>query len=73
MEKNGNTLNEENKKEVWLTPKDVEERTKLSHGTVNKMFHLKGFPVIRIGRTLRVREEDFKKFIDSYANHTINI
>lgn len=58
---------------VYLTPKDVEERMQLSHGTVNKLFHVKGFPVIRVGRTMRIKEKDFEAFMDSYRCQTINI
>lgn len=58
---------------VYLTPKDVEERMQLSHGTVNKLFHVKGFPMIRVGRTMRIKEKDFEEFMDSYRCQTINI
>ena len=59
--------------EIWLTPKDVEKITQLSHGTVNKLFHIKGFPMVKIGRCMRVKESDFVKFMDSYRNHEISI
>ena len=57
----------------WLTPKDVEKRMQLSHGTVNKLFHVQGFPVLRVGKTMRVREKDFEEFMDKYIHHTIAI
>lgn len=60
-------------REIWLTPKDVEEITQLSHGTVNKLFHVKGFPMVKIGRCLRVKKTDFINFMDSYRKHEINI
>lgn len=60
-------------KKNWLTPKDVEKRMQLSHGTVNKLFHTPGFPMVKIGRTMRVKEEDFESFMDSYKTHSINL
>ena len=71
MENHGNILN--SNQNNYLSPKDVEERLGLSHGTVNKLFHVKGFPVVRIGRTMRVKESDFENFMDSYKTHVINI
>ncbi len=60
-------------KEYWLTPKDIEKKLQLSHGTVNKLIHTKGFPSVTIGRSIRVKEEDLNAFLDSYKTHTINI
>ena len=62
-----------NTEDKWLTPKDIEETLQLSHGTVNKLFHLKGFPMVRIGRCMRVKESDFIDFMNSYKAHEINI
>ena len=69
----GNFMAQKNKNEVWLTPKDIEERLHLSHGTVNKLIHTTGFPMIQIGRTIRIREDDFNEFIETYMNHKYNI
>ena len=57
----------------WLTPKDIEKRMQLSHGTVNKLFHLKGFPMVRVGKTMRIKEKDFEEYMNAYKTHTINI
>lgn len=62
----------ENKKE-YLTPKDIEQKLKLSHSTVSKLIHTKGFPMVKIGRNIRVKAEDLEQWLDTYRTHTINI
>lgn len=57
----------------YLTPKDIERILKLSHPTVSKLINLKGFPAVRIGRTIRVKPEDLVKFLDSYKSNKINL
>ena len=64
-------LNKDRKE--YLSPKEIEERLKLSHATVSKLINIKGFPSIRIGRNIRVKAEDLESFLDTYRTHTINI
>jgi len=61
------------KKENWLTPKDIEETLRLSHGTVNKLLHTGALPMIQIGKTIRIREDDFNKFLKTYMNKKFNL
>lgn len=56
-----------------LSPKEIEEKLGLSHSTVSKLMNLKGFPLIRIGRTIRVYEADLYEFLHSYKGHEITI
>ncbi|SFU58013.1 helix-turn-helix domain-containing protein [Butyrivibrio sp. INlla21] len=57
----------------YLSPKDIEEKLNLSHATVSKLIHTKGFPFYRIGRSIRVKEEDLEAFLDAYKEKTIHI
>ena len=60
-------------KEEYLTPKQIEQKLKLSHATVHKLIHTKGFPTIQIGRNIRVRAKDLEEFLDKYKTHKINL
>ena len=57
----------------YLSPKDIEEKLNLSHATVSKLIHTKGFPYYRIGRSIRVKEKDLEDFLDTYKEKTIYI
>ena len=64
---------EDFEKELWLSPKDIEKKLNLSHTTVTKLMKVKGFPLTRIGRNIRINAKDFKEFLDNYKNNTINL
>lgn len=57
----------------YLSPKQIEKKLNLSHSTVSKLMKIKGFPVVRIGRNIRVREDALDAFMDAYVSHTINL
>ena len=57
--------------DIFLTPKDIEKRLQMSHATVWKIMNLPDFPKIKIGKSVRVRESDFNKFIDVYMGNKI--
>lgn len=57
----------------WLKTKDIEKKFGLSHATVNKLIHTKGCPVLRIGRSIRIKESDFNDFLAAYMGKTLNI
>lgn len=61
------------KEEEFLTPKDIQERMKLSQTTVWRLMNVKGFPAIRIGKNIRIRESDFEKFLETYDSNKINL
>ena len=56
-----------------LSPKQVEEKLGISHATANKLMHLKGFPLIQVGRNLRVYEKDLYEFLRSYNGNQITL
>ena len=57
----------------YLTPKELEKKLKLSHYTASKLIHTKGFPMIKIGRNIRIDEEALGEFLKSYMGQTINL
>ena len=57
----------------YLSPKEIEEKLKLSHTTVSKLINTKGFPCVRIGRNIRVKAKDLEEFLDSYKTKTISL
>ncbi len=65
--------NKVKEEDIWLTPKDIEKKLQLSHATVSKLINTKGFPVVRIGRNIRVKPSDLDEFLSSYKSHTIHI
>ena len=60
-------------REEFLTPKEIEKKLKLSHATVSKLIHTKGFPMVKIGRNIRVKAGDLENFLETYKTHTINL
>lgn len=49
-----------------LTPKMVSQELNIGITNTYKLFKLKGFPKIQIGRKMFVEEEDLKKFLDEH-------
>lgn len=58
-------------KDNYLTPKDIESKLQLSHATVYKLLHTDGFPMIKIGRNIRVKESDLEEYLSMHKSHTI--
>ena len=58
--------------EKYLTPKEIESKLQLSHATVYKLLHTDGFPMIKIGRNIRVKESDLDEYLSMHKSHTIN-
>lgn len=54
-----------------LTPKEVSEIIGLGLNNTYKLFGLKGFPKIQIGKKYFVNEEELKKFIQEYKGTKI--
>lgn len=57
----------------YLTTKDVQQILKIGKNSAIKLINLPDFPKVRIGRSVRIPEEDFKKYMDSYKNMNIAI
>ena len=60
-------------REKWITPKEIEEILSLSHGTVNKLIHSGAFTTIQVGKSIRIKEEDFNVFLETYKNNKFNL
>ena len=57
----------------YLTVKDVQDILKLGRNSTLKLVALPDFPKVRVGRSIRIAEDDFYKYMESYKNMTINI
>lgn len=57
----------------FLTVKDIQQILKLGRNSTLKLVALPDFPKIRVGRSIRVPEEDFYKYMESYKNMEIKI
>ena len=57
----------------FLTIKDIQQILKIGRNSTLKLVSLPDFPKIRIGRQIRVPEEDFYKYMESYKNLEIKI
>lgn len=55
----------------YLTTDDVCKILHMSRKTAYKLFKLKGFPYIKIGREYLVEENKLKSFLEMYENTTI--
>jgi len=54
----------ENNKEKMLTVKDIQAAFKCGKNQAYEIIHAKGFPSIRIGRRLYVREQAFTAWLE---------
>lgn len=57
----------------YLTTKDIQRILKIGRNSTLKLIALPDFPKIRIGRQIRIPEEDFYKYMESYKNLEIKI
>lgn len=48
----------------WITPKDIAATLGVSMHTVYKLVHLKGFPVVKIGKRFLVERKSFITFMN---------
>ncbi len=62
------TTNEETQ---YLTPKDVEKILNVSQSTASRLLNRPDMPVIRIGRCVRVKKDDFEAFMQAYKNNRV--
>ena len=56
-----------------LTPKDVQGVLNLGKNTTYKLFSLKGFPKIRIGKKYFVYEDDLENYLKEHVKSNIYI
>ena len=63
------SLEEETK---YYTPADLERILRLSHGTVNKLLRVPGFPVLRVGDNIRIPCNAFNEYINTHRTINLN-
>jgi excisionase family DNA binding protein len=51
-----------------LKPQDIQQLLSLSRGKTYDLLHQKGFPVVRIGRCLRVPRDGFLRWLEAEGN-----
>ena len=56
-----------------LTVKEIKEALQVSKDMAYKIVNTDGFPSIKIGRTIRVPEDEFDKWIKKYTYTKFNI
>ena len=56
-----------------LTPKDVQGVLSLGKNTTYKLFNLKGFPKIRIGKKYFVYEDDLENYLKEHVKSNIYV
>ena len=56
-----------------LTPKDVDTILKCGKNNAYKLFNLKGFPSIKIGKRYFVRESSFWEYLSDHERNSINL
>ena len=57
----------------FLTVKDIQNILKISQDMAYKIVNTDGFPSIKIGRTIRIPEEEFEKWVKKYTYTKFNI
>ena len=60
-------------KNKLLTPKDVQSVLNIGKNTTYKLFSLKGFPKIKIGKKYFIYEDDLEKYLKSHVKSTIYV
>lgn len=60
-------------KNKLLTPKDVQSVLNIGKNTTYKLFALKGFPKIKIGKKYFIYEDDLEKYLKSHVKSTIYV
>lgn len=56
-----------------LTPKDVQFVLNIGKNTTYKLFNLKGFPKIRIGKKYFIYEDDLENYLKEHVKSTIYV
>lgn len=56
------------KQTKYITIKQFEEKYNISHGLANTIVHTKGFPMIYIGKSIRIKEQEAEEFIQKTYN-----
>ncbi len=56
-----------------LTPKDISKLLKCGSTKAYKLFNLKGFPKIKIGKRYYVRESSFWEYLSDHERSVINL
>ncbi|WP_197029477.1 helix-turn-helix domain-containing protein [Butyrivibrio sp. AE3004] len=64
-------INMEEKK--FLTIKDVSEVLHLGYNKTRKLFHLAGFPSIKLGGVYLIEEKDLFTYLDKHKGSQINV
>ena len=59
--------------EQLLTVKNIQNKLQISKDMAYKLVNTDGFPSIKIGRTIRVPEEEFNKWVKKYTYTKFNI
>ena len=54
-----------------LTPKDVQSTLNIGKNTTYKLFKLKGFPKIKIGKKYFIYEDDLEKYLKEHIKTSI--
>ena len=58
---------------MWLTPKDIQEKTGLGRDTVYALFRKKHFPSFKIGKNYYILDEDFNKWENRLSGANIKV
>lgn len=56
-----------------LTVKDIQKSLQVSQDMAYKLVNTNGFPAIKIGRTIRIPEDEFDKWVKKYLYTKFNI
>lgn len=51
---------------TYLTCKDIQDILQVSKSKANSIMHMKGFPLIKLGKSLRVEREQFFKWLQKF-------
>ncbi len=54
-----------------LSPKDVQENLNIGKNTTYKLFQLKGFPKIKIGKRYYIFENDLESYLKQHIKTSI--
>ena len=57
----------------YLTVQDIQKILKLGRNSTLKLVNLPDFPKVRIGKSIRVTEEDLYDYLNSYKKLSIKI
>lgn len=56
-----------------LTVKDIQKSLQVSQDMAYKLVNTNGFPAIKIGRAIRIPEDEFDKWVKKYLYTKFNI